>query len=134
MEAAQYRASMVTQTVIYDLDGNGEVTRDEATRAATYQMRMQGYGEDSNQAAQQKRISQQVDRIMALDGNNDGTVTLQEAMQAERRTRPIGATATANTKRCSRSIRTAMAASPWTNWTRSRARRSRKRTTITTAR
>jgi Ca2+-binding EF-hand superfamily protein len=84
MEAAQYRASMVTQAAMYDLDATGSVTRDEATRAATFQMRMQGYDDGNNQAAQQKRISQQVDRIMALDGNNDGTVTLQEAMQAER--------------------------------------------------
>jgi hypothetical protein len=83
MEAAQYRASLVTQVAMYDLDGNGDVTRDEATRAASFQMRLQGY-DDSNQAARQKRIGQQVDRVMALDGNGDGTVTLQEAMQAER--------------------------------------------------
>ncbi|HEY3149655.1 MAG TPA: hypothetical protein VGJ75_25040, partial [Dongiaceae bacterium] len=82
MEAVQYRAMMLQQIASNDLDGNGEVTRDEATRALTFRTRMQG-GDDSNQVAQQKRIAQEVDRAMKLDGNGDGAVTLQEAMQAE---------------------------------------------------
>jgi len=78
--AAQYRANMMQQIVTYDLDGNGELGKDETARAVTYQMgRRSG---DADAASVQKRVTMMTERIMALDQNGDGIVTLAEGMQA----------------------------------------------------
>lgn len=79
-EAARNRASMISQLVILDLDGNGVVTTEEATRATTYQYGRRGG--DENQEGLQKQIARSIERVMAQDGNGDGTVTLNEALAA----------------------------------------------------
>jgi Ca2+-binding EF-hand superfamily protein len=80
IEAAQYRASVVTQVLTLDLDGNGTVTTEEATRVTAYQYSRNA--EEQNQEALQKNIARVVERLMAQDGNGDGMVTLSEAMSA----------------------------------------------------
>ena len=75
IETAQYRATVVTQLVMLDLDGNGAVTAEEATRAATYQYLSQR-GENEDQQALQKLVAKSIERIMVMDAKADGTVTL----------------------------------------------------------
>jgi hypothetical protein len=82
IQAAQYRATMMQQIVSYDLDGNGELGKDEAARAVAYQMgRRTG---ESDADAVRKQVAAMTGRIMMLDGNGDGIVTLAESMKAAR--------------------------------------------------
>jgi hypothetical protein len=80
IERAQFRAIMLQQIVANDLDGNGEVTLAEATRAALHQMR--GGGSDKDELAIQKQAAQLAAVVMGRDTNADGVVTIAEALQA----------------------------------------------------
>lgn len=59
-----------------DLDGNGIVTRDEATRSARYGQR--GNQSDANR---EEKTAAQVQQWMAADTDNDGRITLAEALK-----------------------------------------------------
>jgi Ca2+-binding EF-hand superfamily protein len=75
---AQRRAMMLSQVMMLDLDGDGAVTAEEATRATTYQYSRQG---NDNQEAIKTEIARSVERAMANDTNHDGTLTMAEIIE-----------------------------------------------------
>ena len=84
MEGLQVRMQGLSFVLRYDLDGDGAVTEDEIRRTMRYELRSQlaqtGPGV-SAATALDRQIDSTVQRIMALDVDKDGKVSVSEAVQ-----------------------------------------------------
>jgi Ca2+-binding EF-hand superfamily protein len=84
MEAVQTRTQGVTFVLRYDLDGDGAVTEDEIRRMMRYELRTQlaQAGQKTSAATMsEQQINNTVQKIMALDTDKDGKVSISEAGQ-----------------------------------------------------
>ncbi|TAL40177.1 MAG: hypothetical protein EPN97_00685 [Alphaproteobacteria bacterium] len=70
------RHEQVTQTLVYDDDFDGRVTRDEVVDSMHNSYR--SYGGAEYLRDRDSQVTRQADRVMKLDTNNDGFVTLAE--------------------------------------------------------
>ncbi|HNB25408.1 MAG TPA: hypothetical protein PLR41_00475 [Alphaproteobacteria bacterium] len=76
IRVAQYRAMLLAQTMMADLDGDGSVAKAEAVQLAVYQTDTR----EGDAAGRQQRIDHTVERIMTTDSDGDGIVTMAEVM------------------------------------------------------
>lgn len=74
ISAARLRAQNLTAILMYDLNGDMEVTREEIEQVVTFQMG--GFGQPQQQI--QLAVKQQVDRLMKSDKNGDGKLSGDE--------------------------------------------------------
>jgi len=87
MDGIQARTQSLNTVMRYDLDGDGFVTEQETRRGMTYDLRVQiglaAYGKLNGQIPRQDFAKSQIDtmvqRILALDTDKDGKVSVAEA-------------------------------------------------------
>jgi Ca2+-binding EF-hand superfamily protein len=74
--ASDERARRIRDLLIYDLDGDGRVTREEVVRVS--RAKFTPRGNQAQSPALEKRIGLKVDAIMQADSNGDNTITTDE--------------------------------------------------------
>ncbi|MGJ4951300.1 EF-hand domain-containing protein [Bradyrhizobium sp. HKCCYLS20291] len=81
VEAAQARHQLMMGVLRYDLNGDGFVTEDEIRRMMRYELRFQlGQAQSvSSGFSPDKQIDSTVQRLMALDADKDGWISMAEA-------------------------------------------------------
>ena len=79
VEAANRRATRVSNTLRYDLDGNGQVTADEVRRTIEFQQRRQ-MRQGLEEAQLRTMMERQLAQAMALDLDQDGSISIAEML------------------------------------------------------
>jgi Ca2+-binding EF-hand superfamily protein len=82
MEAARARTQSLDGVLRYDLDGDGFVTEDEIRRLMRYELRSQlapAAPKGNANFSPEKQIGGTVQRLMALDTDKDGKISMAEA-------------------------------------------------------
>ncbi|XP_011499720.1 PREDICTED: Kv channel-interacting protein 1-like [Ceratosolen solmsi marchali] len=68
---------------LYDINGDGCITREEMTDIVTAVYELMGKFADPNLSQNHEGVRQKVDRMFQkMDGNKDGVVTLSEFLEA----------------------------------------------------
>ncbi|WP_257166007.1 EF-hand domain-containing protein [Bradyrhizobium sp. SRS-191] len=83
MEAVQARYQSLQGVLRYDLNGDGFVTEDEIRRTMRYELRVQlGQAQRGRSSfSPDRQIDSTVERLMALDADKDGRISMAEAVK-----------------------------------------------------